>query len=202
MEYVLIVVILAVIVYMLTRKKKEKPPTEPPIEKQEEEQKEDKKEVIVKPLPTEQKVYWIKDGKKEWGRMKYMPQGLQVFDENGKVMLDMTDTLTSVAGEIVCNKTNGKLHVPGLNGRNIWLVEKSSEIFDGKYYHDENSSGYPVFPIFRVEGDYIIWEYPEWYVNRTGGAIDSYQSLHSTYEHPSAYGLGAPVDVTYIFGVI
>ena len=198
MEYVLIVVILAVIVYMLTRKKKEKPPTESPIEKQ----KEEKKEVIVKTVPTEQKVYWIKDGKKEWGRMKYMPQGLQVFDENGKTMLDITDTLTSITGEITCNKTNGRLYVEGLNGRDIWLVEKDSEIFDSNYFNDEMNLSYPVFPIIRVDGDYIIWEYPEAYIDRTNGAVDAWETLKPTYYRPSMFGGAFPVSVTYLFGVI
>lgn len=200
MEYVIGAVILAVVVYMLTRKKKEKPPIEPPIEK--EEQKEDKKEVIVKPLPTEQKIYWIKDGKKEWGRMKYMPQGLQVFDENGKTMLDITDTLTSIAGEITCEKTNGKLYVEGLNGRDIWLVEKNSEIFDSNYFSDEMNLSYPVFPIIRVDGDYIIWEYPEAYIDRTNGAVDAWEMLKPTYYRPSMFGGAFPVSVTYLFGVI
>lgn len=198
MEYVIGAVILAVIVYMLTRKKKEKPPIEQPIEKQ----KEEKKEVIVKTVPTEQKVYWIKDGKKEWGKLKYMPQGLQVFDENGKTMLDITDTLTSIAGEITCDKTNGKLYVEGLNGRDIWLVEKNSEIFDSNYFYDEMNLSYPVFPIIRVDGDYIIWEYPEAYVDRTNGAVDEWQWLKPTYYRPSMFGGAFPVSVTYLFGVI
>lgn len=198
MEYVIGAVILAVIVYMLTRKKKEKPPTEPPIE----EKKEEQKEVIVKTVPTEQKVYWIKDGKKEWGRMKYMPQGLQVFDENGKTMLDITDTLTSIAGEITCDKTNGKLYVEGLNGRDIWLVEKNSEIFDSNYFNDEMNLSYPVFPIIRVDGDYIIWEYPEAYIDRTNGAVDAWETLKPTYYRPSMFGGAFPVSVTYLFGVI
>lgn len=200
MEYVLIVVILAVIVYMLTRKKKEKPLIEQPIKG--EEKKKEKKEIIVKPLPTEQKVYWIKDDKKEWGRIKYMPQGLQVFDENGKTMLDITDTLTSIAGEITCDKTNGKLYVEGLNGRDIWLVEKDSEIFDSNYFYDEMNLSYPVFPIIRVDGDYIIWEYPEAYVDRTNGAVDEWQWLKPTYYRPSMFGGAFPVSVTYLFGVI
>lgn len=200
MEYVIGAVILAVVVYMLTRKKKEKPPIEQTIEK--EEQKEEQKEVIVKTVPTEQKVYLIKDGKKEWGRMKYMPQGLQVFDENGKTMLDITDTLTSITGEITCNKTNGKLYVEGLNGRDIWLVEKDSEIFDSNYFNDEMNLSYPVFPIIRVDGDYIIWEYPEAYIDRTNGAVDDWQWLKPTYYRPSMFGGAFPVSVTYLFGVI
>ena len=202
MEYVLIVVILAVIVYMLTRKKKEKPPTESPIEKQKEEKKKEKKEVIVKTVPTEQKVYWIKDGKTEWGRMKYMPQGLQVFDEKGNCVLDITDTLTSIVGEITCDKTNGKLYVEGLNGRDIWLIEKDSEIFDSNNFADEMNLNYPVFPIVRVDGDYIVWEYPEAYIDRTNGDVDAWRMLKPTYYRPSMFGGAVPVSVTYLFGVI
>lgn len=94
MEYVIGAVILVAIVYILTRKKKEKSPIEKPIE----EKKEEPKDIVVKPFPIEQKVYWFKDGKKEWGRMKYMPQGLQVFDEKGQCVLDVTDRLTRVLG--------------------------------------------------------------------------------------------------------
>ena len=198
MEYVIVAVILAVVIYLLTRKKKEKPPIEPPIE----EQKEDKKEVIVKPLPTEQKVYWVKDGKKEWGRMKYMPQGLQVFDENGEVMLDMTDTLTSVAGEIVCDKVSGELYVPGLNGRKIWLIEKDSEIIreNNKHWYKENPTYYPVYPKVTVEGDYIKWEYPKLYVFRRTRP-DSW-TLMKTEINEGFYGCGININVTYYWGVI
>lgn len=99
MEYVIGAVILAVIVYILTRKKKEKPPIEQPIAKEE------KKEVIVKNVPTEEKVYWVKNDKKEWGKIKYMPAGLQVFDENGECMLDLTDKLTRII-EIIPKQKN------------------------------------------------------------------------------------------------
>lgn len=202
MEYIIGVAILAVVVYILTREKKEKPPIELPIEKQKEEQKEVIVKPLPKPLPTEQKVYWIKDGKKEWGRMKYMPQGLQVFDEEGNCVLDITDTLTSIVGEITCDKTNGKLYLEGLNGRDIWLIEKDSETFDSNYFNDEMNLSYPVFPIIRVDGDYIIWEYPEAYIDRTNGAVDAWEMLKPTYYRPSMFGGAFPVSVTYLFGVI
>ena len=61
---------------------------------------------------------------------------------------------------------------------------------------------YPVFPIIRVDGDYIIWEYPEAYVDRTNGAVDEWQWLKPTYYRPSMFGGAFPVSVTYLFGVI
>lgn len=152
--------------------------------------------------PIEEEITYIKDGVKGKGVMKHMVQGLQIFDENGKTMLDITDTLTSITGEITCNKTNGKLYVEGLNGRDIWLIEKDSEIFDSNYFYDEMNLSYPVFPIVRVDGDYIVWEYPEAYIDRTNSDVSAWRMLKSTYYRPSMFGGAFPVSVTYLFGVI
>lgn len=151
---------------------------------------------------TEEEITYTKDGVQGKGAMKRMVQGLQIFNENGEAMLDITDTLTSITGEITCNKTNGKLYVNGLNGRNIWLVEKDSEIFDSSNFEDEMNLNYPVFPIVRVDGDYIVWEYPEAYIDRTSGSVDAWMWLNSTYYIPSMFGGAVPVSVTYLFGVI
>lgn len=151
MEYVIGVVILAVIVYMLTRKKEEKPPIEPPIEKQKEEQ----KEVIVKPLPTEQKVYWIKDGKKEWGIAKYMPQGLQVFDENGNCVLDVTDRLMKILGVVELKETSGEVTDNRLEGQEMWVSivrETDSTAKTFEMYETDSFS-----PHVERKGNTIVW---------------------------------------------
>ena len=153
MEYVLGAVVLAVVVYLLTRKKKEKPPIEPPIEK--EEQKEDKKEVIVKPLPTEQKVYWIKDGKKEWGIAKNMPQGLQVFDEKGNIVVDITDRLMKVLGVVELKETSGEITDNRLEGQEMWVsivreTDSTAKIFE--MYEIDSFS-----PHVGRKGNTIVW---------------------------------------------
>lgn len=149
MEYVLIVVILAVIAYLLTRKKKEKPLTKQPIE----EQKEDKKEVIVKPLPTEQKVYWIKDDKKEWGIAKNMPQGLQVFDEQGNCVLDVTDRLTKILGTVRANKANGNIQNDKMSTSNGWaiFISDSKDLYVEQLWHET--------PTVKVYDGGVKWEY-------------------------------------------
>lgn len=146
MEYVIGVVILAVIVYLLTRKKKEKPPIEPPIEKEEQ------KEIIVKPLPTEQKVYWIKDGKKEWGRMKYMPQGLQVFDEQGNCTLDINSRIGKVLGHKVLDTEKGTLFVSG--GRPWFVTVDTPEAY--AVVRERGDKAYQ--PKIYIEGNSIKWE--------------------------------------------
>lgn len=147
MEYVIGAVILAVIVYLLTRKKKEKPPIEPPIKKEEQ------KEVIVKPLPTEQKVYWLKDGKKEWGRMKYMPQGLQVFDEQGNCVLDVTDRLTKILGTVRANKANGNIQNDKMSTSNGWaiFISDSKDLYVEQLWHET--------PTVKVYDGGVKWEY-------------------------------------------
>ncbi len=156
MEYVIGAVVLAVVVYLLTRKKKEKPPIEPPIEKQEEEQKEDKKEVIVKPLSTEQKVYWFKDGKKEWGIAKNMPQGLQVFDEQGNCTLDITDRITKYCGSVEVNGTSGSLTNEILREGELWYVFKDIVRPQGK---QALKNIVYIGPVVEKKGNVLTWTY-------------------------------------------
>lgn len=143
MEYIIGAVILAVAVYMLSREKKEKPPIEPPIEK------EDKKEVIVKPLPTEQKVYWVKDGKKEWGIAKHMPQGLQVFEGKGNCILDVTDSLCRLLGSFPANTKSGEVTI---------------NLDSGRLFCYSITETYQETPIvIKVEGNKIIWNYGDYH---------------------------------------
>ena len=149
MEYVIGAVILAVAVYILTRKKKEKPPVEKPIDT------EDKKEVIVKTVPTEQKVYWIKDGKKEWGIAKYMPQGLQVFDEKGNIVVDITDRLMKVLGVVELKETSGEITDNRLEGQEMWVSivrETDSMAKNFEMYEIDSFS-----PHIERKGNTIAW---------------------------------------------
>lgn len=150
MEYLIGAVILAVVVYILTRKKKEKPPIEKPIER------EDNEEVIIENVPTEQKVYWIKDGKKEWGRVKYMPQGLQVFDEQGNCTLDITDRITKYCGSVKVDGTSGSLTNEILREGELWYVFKDIVMPKNKQKIDNIVYAGPVV---KKRGNVLTWTY-------------------------------------------
>lgn len=154
MEYVLIVVILVVAVYMLTRKKKEKPPVEQAVRKEEEKEKKTGS-IEVNPLSTEQKVYWIKDGKKEWGTLNYMPQGLQVFDENGNIVVDITDRLMKVLGVVELKETSGEITDNRLKGQEMWvsIVRETDNV--GKNFEVYEIDSFS--PHIERKGNTIVW---------------------------------------------
>lgn len=151
MEYVIGAVILAAVVYLLTRKKKEKPPIEKPIDTED-----TTEHIVVKPLPTEQKVYWIKDGKKEWGTAKYMPQGLQVFDEKGTCILDITDRITKYCGSVKVDGTSGSLTNEVLREGDLWYVFKDVVFPKG---NQKITNIIYEGPIVEKKGNVLTWTY-------------------------------------------
>lgn len=151
MEYVIGAVILAAVVYLLTRKKKEKPPIEKPIDTED-----TTEHIVVKPLPAEQKVYWVKDGKKEWGIAKHMPQGLQVFDENGNCILDITDRITKYCGSVEVNGTSGSLTNEILREGELWYVFKDIVRPQGK---QALKNIVYIGPVVEKKGNVLTWTY-------------------------------------------
>ena len=61
-----------------------------------------------------------------------MPQGLQVFDENGNMTLDVTDRLTRVLGEFQTGKVSGSITDSNLSSGIPWYIIKNSS--DGRGY--------------------------------------------------------------------
>ena len=165
MEYLIYALIVAGIIYLLTgRKKKKKKPSpikteeKPSPIKPEEKPKEDTTEhIIVKPLPTEEKVYWTKDNKKEWGRIKHMPQGLQVFDESGNCVLDITDRITKYCGSFKVNGTSGSLTNEVLREGELWYVFK--DIAEPKGSKPAISNIVYVGPVIEKRGNRLTWTY-------------------------------------------
>lgn len=80
-------------VVLVIRGRRKKPPIITP-EKKEETKRQTDIVVTAPTTPQEETVTIAKDGKKQKGRLVRMPQGLQVFDKNGNITLDLTDRLT------------------------------------------------------------------------------------------------------------
>ena len=120
MYYALIVVvIIGVVVYACLKKKRgntEKPQAEKP------DNDGNHTEITVN-VPTESKGYIVKDGIKKEVTIKYMPQGLQVFDENGVCVLDLTEYICRIIGKrkISKNETTGRIEIAG-GGRPYFAV--------------------------------------------------------------------------------
>lgn len=120
MYYALIVVaVVGVFVYTCLKKKKrgdiEKPQDEKPDDNG------DHTEITVK-VPIESKGYIVKDGVKKEVTIKYMPQGLQVFDENGVCVLDVTERLTRYIGSVNISGTHGEVRLSGIPSADFWFA--------------------------------------------------------------------------------
>lgn len=152
MEYLIYVLIVAGIIYLLTGRKKKKPSPIKPEEKPKEEE-----DITVKPLPKEKRIYWTKDGKKGWGRIKHMPQGLQVFDENGNCVLDITDRITKYCGSFKVNGTSGSLTNEILREGELWYVFK--DIAEPKDSKPAISNIVYVGPVIEKRGNRLTWTY-------------------------------------------
>ena len=118
MYYALIVVaVVGVVVYACLKKKKRGD-----IEKPQDKKPDDNgghTEITVN-VPTESKGYIVKDGIKKEVTIRYMPQGLQVFDENGVCVMDITARLTRIIDTIHIEQEEFErtYHIP--NGVEVW----------------------------------------------------------------------------------
>lgn len=79
-----------------------------------------------------------------------MPQGLQVFEENGKCILDIATITTELIGFANTGKSNGSIKDSKLIGKRVWCRVISSDI-----------SGIDVRarPKFSFNDDTISWKF-------------------------------------------
>lgn len=118
MYYALIVVaVIGIVVYACLKKKRGD--TEKPQEEKPDNDGGGHTEITVK-VPIESKGYIVEDGIKKEVTIKYMPQGLQVFDENGVCVLDVTDRLVKYLGVVQINGTNGSITNNELSDGDLW----------------------------------------------------------------------------------
>lgn len=119
MYYALIVVvIIGVVVYACLKKKRgntEKPQEEKP------DNDGNHTEITVN-VPTESKGYIVEDGIKKEVTIRYMPQGLQCFDENGVCTMDITARLTRLIDsiEITTDEFSKKYNIQA--GNELWWI--------------------------------------------------------------------------------
>lgn len=145
MYMLIVVVIIGVIVYTCLKKKK-RGNTEKPKEKNPDNDG-NHTEITVN-VPTESKGYIVEDGIKKEVTIRYMPQGLQVFDENGVCVLDVTTSLCRVIGVETLTADHGSITVsaPGT----VWAAVFSK---------DEVLNTYPVS--VTISGNVIHWQYKD-----------------------------------------
>lgn len=118
MYMLIVVVIIGIVVYACLKKKRgdiEKPQDEKPDDGG------NHTGITVK-VPTESKGYTVEDGVKKEVTVRYMPQGLQVFDESGVCVLDVTERLTRCIGSINISGTHGEVRLSGVPSAGFWFA--------------------------------------------------------------------------------
>lgn len=109
--YIVLVVLACIVVYVLSRKKKGGAPTIAD---------EQGEETVTVEHKTEYDVIVVKDGQRFKGRCKGLAQGLQVFDDKGNCILDVTDRLCRLLGSRATGTQSGSFTVTGLSGNKLF----------------------------------------------------------------------------------
>lgn len=82
-----------------------------------------------------------------------MPQGLQVWDANGNLIIDVTDRLTRVLGEFYTGTSNGSVTNPGLTtGTPWWIAIPTTNI-------NVNNNNMAKYLTFSVSGSTLAWSF-------------------------------------------
>lgn len=84
-----------------------------------------------------------------------MVQGLQVYDGNGQIVVDVTDNLTSVIDIFNTGTSNGSKQLPS-GGYRFWygVVDESAyDVFDYKNQWD--------FPKLKLSGNTLSWTFSQ-----------------------------------------
>ena len=119
--YTVVGLVLVVLVVFLLWKRRANSSTESPPVKEEPISSREPPRHKAEPVPMEYPVTIDKDGVPMKGWAKEMPQGLQVFDENGKIKVDMTKRLTKVLGVMTISGT-GELTFEQYPNQHPWMV--------------------------------------------------------------------------------
>lgn len=153
MYYALIVVvIIGVVVYACLKKKRGN--TEKPHEEEKPHDVDNHTGITVK-VPIESKGCIVKDGIKKEVTIRYMPQGLQVFDENGVCVLDITSRLCKYIGKFDTSFSDGSIIDEQLNGAELWYI-----VLRLSYDANNWKSGYSDdIPVISSVGNILQWKY-------------------------------------------
>ena len=150
MYYALIVIaVIGVIVYACLKKKRGN--TEKPHEEEKPHDVDNHTGITVR-VPTEIKGYIVKDGVKKEVTVRYMPQGLQVFGQDGTLLVDMNNRISKVVGHLKITSYAGRFSVNG--GRPWFVIVENPEAYQLIRRHGDDY----YTPRIYIEGNDIVWD--------------------------------------------
>lgn len=152
--YILIVLILGIALFVLSRRKKRTSKTAHSQEVKDavlqdgNEEAPDNEAVYI---PAEFPVYWFDGNGNRVKGVAKMAQGIQVFDENGGCVLDLTYKLTRILGSGRTYGNSGTLSDANIQGGNCWAIATNS-----------HTDAIAIPPIFSASNGVLSWTYPSY----------------------------------------
>lgn len=156
--YIIAIVVLAAAVgaYFWKRKKKKNTKT---VETVTEETEETSTTAVRYEAPIKEgdTVYWYENGVKHEGTVKVLAAGLQVFDADGNVIVDLPTRITKYLGVAETGVVDGSITDDELLGGTGWIIgAKQTLIYDP----DGSPNNYNIwYPKFTISGNTISWTF-------------------------------------------
>ena len=162
MIYIGVFLLISMVWYIFRKNRKRNSQSKPPLIQEEEGNTKQENNLSFEPTIAEppvlrdgEKVIFVKDGEKEQGTVRIMGAGLQIFDGNGNVAVDITDRVCRYLGEGSTGFTDGFVtNDVFLENVNAWVLPKRISL---KRY--ENAGNFQTTPHFHVSGNKLMWEY-------------------------------------------
>lgn len=92
-----------------------------------------------------------------------MPQGMEVFNENGLPVLRIVDRVTKILGSVdVANGNSGSVTVPDIPTNEVFytFVPNNFDVL-------QSTISDIAFPTFTISGNVISWTYTTWIPGQT-----------------------------------
>lgn len=147
--------------------------------------------------PIEEEITYIKNGVQGKGIMKRMSHGLQVFDANGKIVLDLTSRIMKVIDSVVLDGASGKIHNPLINGQTVWVCfsRRFKDEKDELYYSQKEIDG--CSPSITIKDDTIYWDMQVpyflqseyWEIVKRTGRVEFWNDFYKKVEIKLIYGV-------------
>lgn len=153
-ECILIVLVLGIVLFTIKRRKGKSSKTaysqgiKNAVSQDGNEETSDSETVSV---PAEFPVYWFDGNGNRVKGVAKMAQGIQVFDENGGCVLDLTYKLTRILGSGRTYGNSGTLADANIQGENCWAIATNS-----------HTDAIAIPPIFSASNGVLSWTYPSY----------------------------------------
>lgn len=180
MIYIGVLLLVSIVWYLFNRSRKHNNLSKPPLIQEAARDTKQENNFSFAPAVAEppalrdcEKVIYVKDGEKAQGTVRIVDAGLQIFDENGNVVVDITDRVCRYLGEGSTGFKDGFVtNDVFLENVNAWVLPK--RIYLQRYEAQGNLQAYPKF---YISGNRLMWKYD----SNTEGLRESFDFYYGVF---------------------